>query len=886
MKYFLPKASSILSTSISATMIFISSVAYGDTTDKYIYNPSVDLTYKRSKNRKITEFNYMQPFLGNENYLPILDLKLKLDNYKSKEINLGLVYRYNHEDRVIFGTYAYFDHRHTGNNFSVNGLTLGAEILSQYFDTRANIYLPQNKRKKIEHNHSVEIIRQGTSIFATLGGNRYESSLKGYDIEIGTPLFGFSNDLNERLGTKIYGAAYRFTGKDLKPITGNRFRIEQNLKEIWVADNSYMFHINGETQFDNVGKRQNYIGLGLKITFNDKQNSNKKKPSSMRHRMMETVIRDVDIVTSNNVEPRVRSTLYTNDKPLENIYYVGGANDNYAGIGTEESPYSFSQINEINCEKAAIVITLIDPTKGGTSTFTKQDYALVSPYALNGKQDIILYTHDANPVAKIDGRHDISISSLTNNTIIIDKNIVTTNRDSQIVNNTIEPNATKLNSTKNSSIISFLEPRLRNIISKQIEAFNIAEANQDIFRVQELGAQEAANQSASNIVMNGASNGAAVNTAAPSTVSAATSSMAALNVNTTSTSSGSVTATAATTAPVLTTPVATTTTTAQSQFAGAPIAPPFGPIISTTPTTNSGTIASTVPITTTTAATTTSSSSTAQSQFAGAPIAPPFGPIISTTPTTTSGTTTSTVPVTTTTASTSGTTAATITSSATNSNTAPITTTTAATTTSSSSTAQSQFAGAPIAPPFGPIISTTPTTTSGTTTSTVPVTTAAAATTTSRRSDTMLSQPNASSLIAGRASLRNRDSHSAHRHRSPAPRSRLFPGIPVPSPSTINAVTNRSSNATAVIAPQAAIGDDEWDNAPNPDSRGTVRAPTIIPRPQYLYDSSMQTPPSTSANIIHTNRPVDTRMLEQRLEALRAQVGYDNNESDSDDDFN
>ena len=244
------------------------------------------------------------------------------------------------------------------------------------------------------------------------------------------------------------------------------------------------------------------------------------------------------------------------------------------------------------------------------------------------------------------------------------------------------------------------------------------------------------------------------------------------------------------------------------------------------------------------------------------------------------------MPVTTTTASTSGTTAATITSSATNSNTAPITTTTAATTTSSSSTAQSQFAGAPIAPPFGPIISTTPTTTSGTTTSTVPVTTAAAATTTSRRSDTMLSQPNASSLIAGRASLRNRDSHSAHRHRSPAPRSRLFPGIPVPSPSTINAVTNRSSNATAVIAPQAAIGDDEWDNAPNPDSRGTVRAPTIIPRPQYLYDSSMQTPPSTSANIIHTNRPVDTRMLEQRLEALRAQVGYDNNESDSDDDFN
>ena len=94
MKIFLPRTSSALTTTILSATMLIAPIAHGNDT-KYVYNPSAEVTTKFSKGRNIAELNYMQPFLANDNNLPIIDLKLKLDNKKSKEINLGLVYRYN-----------------------------------------------------------------------------------------------------------------------------------------------------------------------------------------------------------------------------------------------------------------------------------------------------------------------------------------------------------------------------------------------------------------------------------------------------------------------------------------------------------------------------------------------------------------------------------------------------------------------------------------------------------------------------------------------------------------------------------------------------------------------------------------------------------------------
>ncbi len=310
------------------------------------------------------------------------------------------------------------------------------------------------------NNKSVEI--KGTSIFAVSGGHKYESALRGYDIEVGTPLFAFSDSLNEKLGTKVYAARYSFKAKNVKPIVGTRFRIEQDLGKIWAGDNSYKFHVSAETQFDKVRKRQNFVGLGVKVSFNDKKNSYKKKPSGLKHRMMDTIIRDVDIVTESATEAPSIHNFYMNGKEIKKIYYVGSARAGYSGDGTKENPMSLEQIASVNPEDAIIVVTSIDTNKGGTA-ISRHDYTKLTkmPQVLNGKENVELSTSGQDKVSIIvNGKNGISISATdTKNTKIIVENAPTT---------LASPEASKKIST-----IQLLEPEITEAVETQIETARI-----------------------------------------------------------------------------------------------------------------------------------------------------------------------------------------------------------------------------------------------------------------------------------------------------------------------------------------------------------------------------------------------------------------------------
>ncbi len=381
---------------ILAVNIFYTNNSNAQQVKENNYTSTMELSTKNSKNRNIIELDYMKPIWDYENRLIILDTKLKADNHQSKEINLGLVHRNNFNDNVIIGVYGYFDYRRTGTGFNVSGITLGAEALSQYLDARVNLYLPFKDKKKICHNNKKTVEIKGTSIFAITGGHKYEYAHKGYDIEVGGPIFGFSENINEKIGTKLFVARYDFRAKGVKSIIGTRFRLEQKLGSMQLREHRLNFTLNAETQYDKVRKRQSYIGLGAKLELN---NNNKKPLKGLNNRMMDTVIRDVDIVTESHQELPKISPFAMNGKEINKIYYVGAARDNYEGEGTQDNPLSIEQLNKTDINDAIIILVDIDRAKGGKRIST-EDYNRLTelPQVVNGKSEMILHSKSEDQV--------------------------------------------------------------------------------------------------------------------------------------------------------------------------------------------------------------------------------------------------------------------------------------------------------------------------------------------------------------------------------------------------------------------------------------------------------------------------------------------------------
>ncbi len=378
----------LLSTNIAKgeETVSIDQYATGNTNANDSYGPSFEISSRNSKKRNLVELDYMQPVVGDDLNLTIVDLKLKADNKKSKEVNLGGIYRHNFDDNFIFGVYGYYDYRKTSFGLSVSGFTPGVKVLSKYIDLRANYYLPQARKKKIKI--------QGISIYAVSGGHTYEYALRGYDFEIGTSVFAFSDDLNEKLGTKIFAAHYDFSSKHTKHVTGNRFRFEQTIGRLQLGDNSLQFKLNGETQYDKARKRQNFIGIGAKFTFDDRT-----KKTGLKARMMDTVIRDVDIMTQSQKSPEQISSFMLNGHKINKIYYIGAADANYVGDGTQAKPFSIEQFEKINSNDCLIIFVPINKTEGGRDA-TSQEFNRFrnKPQVVNGRGNLFLTSNSPDQV--------------------------------------------------------------------------------------------------------------------------------------------------------------------------------------------------------------------------------------------------------------------------------------------------------------------------------------------------------------------------------------------------------------------------------------------------------------------------------------------------------
>ncbi len=291
-----------------------------------------DVTLLPGTDRLLSRLDLWVPFHGQERALWYIDARAVVSSRHNYEGNLGIGYRRMLDSAPwILGAYAFYDRRWTEYRNVFNQATLGLEALSEQWDIRANLYLPELGRQRAETSGS-----SGGSSAPRLSGNQivsgsgqltqsYEKAMRGFDLELGRSV--------PRLPwLRTYAAGFAFNASGTPGATGVRFRLEARMTDRLTLGARY--------QRDDLRGSQGFLEFRLRL---DSWRGPNKRPGrySLAERMTQKPERDIDIVTSDKATSLVGSPttpLLGGDGNTQEVWYV---NNNAAagGSGTFENPF-------------------------------------------------------------------------------------------------------------------------------------------------------------------------------------------------------------------------------------------------------------------------------------------------------------------------------------------------------------------------------------------------------------------------------------------------------------------------------------------------------------------------------------------------------------------
>lgn len=118
----------------------------------------------------------------------------------------------------VIGWSAFYDYRRTAHEHGVHQLGLGAELLTDWFEFRANAYLPN-----IGHHRNPI---QNAFVGNTFNFNRQEVAMPGFDVEAGVVLPPLGP-----VQTKVFGGGYVFDDSGTPAASGWKARVEAAVNE-------------------------------------------------------------------------------------------------------------------------------------------------------------------------------------------------------------------------------------------------------------------------------------------------------------------------------------------------------------------------------------------------------------------------------------------------------------------------------------------------------------------------------------------------------------------------------------------------------------------------------------------------------------------------------
>ena len=262
----------------------------------------LDFLGKPGTERSLGQPDLFLPLLQDKNDMTFFNLRgqLQFDNTDVSEYNIGLGHRHMFQEWII-GGYGYFDHRNTQLNNAFRQFTGGLELMSVDWAFRINGYLPENKTETMTSGADFSVIRPGDQINVQVDGIVQEKALPGLDGEVGyllpIPWKAYTAVFDE---TRVYAGGYHFLGEgQFESVTGPRGRVEWRAYDLPVLGPGSRFMMGVEAQWDEPRGSQAFGLASLRIpfdVFSDK--STRKQLTGLDRRMLQPVIRDVDIVTS------------------------------------------------------------------------------------------------------------------------------------------------------------------------------------------------------------------------------------------------------------------------------------------------------------------------------------------------------------------------------------------------------------------------------------------------------------------------------------------------------------------------------------------------------------------------------------------------------------
>ncbi|MBI1345691.1 hypothetical protein GC163_05320 [bacterium] len=306
----------------------------------YVWNPYLAGSINAGSERTLGEGQLVVPLFQDGRSLLFADLRGHADDSQNYEGNLGLVYRSMIANDLIHGAYIFYDNKTSENDNNFSQITLGLETMSTFWEARANGYIPLNGGKSAPGATEVSLV--GNSL--VMQGGR-EQPYYGLDGEIGFLVSDFYSNVTE-LRAFIGGYHFDTSESGFESITGPRGRLELRMFDLPALGADSRVTLGVDLQWDQVRDTQVAGSFRVVIPFGYRN-----QPSNDRfsRRMLDRVVRDVDIVTQARATgPKENTIDVDTGRLLNNVSTATVAGNGNLNLGTGDTVFVSGNINQAN----------------------------------------------------------------------------------------------------------------------------------------------------------------------------------------------------------------------------------------------------------------------------------------------------------------------------------------------------------------------------------------------------------------------------------------------------------------------------------------------------------------------------------------------------------